>query len=205
VPKKATGEILNLLIEAVSQCVAESKDKVSQSLLSTLKEMTTNISSDPEERERDRRTMRGLVLLIKERLEKVNAIGATLCECLAEVLLLQTLKDTTPFKTIKVKVGEKVPADKCLVKVDGKEVTVPRWALEAFYMRMQGVKYSEISERFGVSRQLAQYWVNRLKALKPHLLEETEVSEAQPTEQQLPTPSPDEALWQLLKGKVKGQ
>jgi hypothetical protein len=203
--KEATAKILDLLIEAVSLCVAESRDKVSQSLLSTLKTMTANISSDPEERERDRQTMRGLVLLIKERLEKVNAVGATLCGCLAEVLLLLTLKDTTPFKKIKVKVGEEeVPADKCPIKVNGKEIVVPRWALEAFYMRMQGVKYSEICKRFGVTRQRAQYWVNRLKALKSQLWEETKVSETQPTEQPS-TPPPDETLWQMLKGKVKGQ
>jgi hypothetical protein len=205
-PKVAARGVLDLLIEAVSLCVAESQDKVSQSLLSTLRAMTVNTSSDPEERERDRQTMRGLVLLIKERLEKINAIGATLCGCLAEVLLLQTLKDTTPFKTVKVVVGgEEVPADKCPVKVEDKEIEVPKWALEAFYMWMHGIKYSEICKRFGVSRQRAQYWVNRLRALNPQLWEKAKAPETQSTEPQPPTPSPDEAIWQLLKGKVKGQ
>jgi hypothetical protein len=205
--RRTTQDTLNLLIKAVSQCVAESQDKVSQSLLSVLKALTTNISPDPEERERDRRTMRGLVLLIKERLEGVNAVGTTLCGCLAETILLLTFKDTTPFKNVVVKVpageGGK-PTDRCPIKVGDAEIIVPRWALQAFYLRLQGVKYSEISKQFNVSRQLAQYWVNRLKALNPTISEEPKVSEAPPPEKQSPSSLPDETIWHLLKGKVKG-
>jgi hypothetical protein len=153
--------------------------------------------------------MRGLVLLIKERLAGVNALGATLCGCLAETILLLTFKDTASSESGAVtapagKGKATVPTDRCKVKAGNMVIEVPKWALQAFHLRQQGVKYSEIGKQFGVSRQLAQYWVRRLEALNLPISEEPKVLEAPPTEPQSPPSPPDETLWQLLKGKVKG-
>jgi hypothetical protein len=193
--EKVAKETLNLLIKGVGQCVAESNDKISQSLLGILKTLAADQSKDPEERERNRRTMHGLVMLIKDRLEGVNALGVTLCGCLAEVLLQLTFTETTAFKEIEVK----VPTEQGV-----KSANIPQWALEAFYMWKQGVGYAEIGKRLGVSRQYVRYWVQRLNRLNPKFSEEQKEPEAPQTEQQSTVASPEDSLWRLLHAKIKG-
>jgi len=192
---KATKETLNLLIKGVGRCVAESGDKVAQSLLGILKTLAADQSKDLEERERNRRTMRGLVMLIKDRLEGVNALGVTLCGCLAEVLLQLTFTEATAFKEIEVK----VPTEQGV-----KSANIPQWALEAFYMWKQGVGYAEIGKRLGVARQVVRYWVQRLNRLNPKFLEERKEPEAPQAERQPTSASPDDSLWRLLHAKIKG-
>jgi hypothetical protein len=194
--EKTTKETLNLLIKGVSRCVTESGDKVAQSLLGILKTLAADQSKDLEEWERNRRTMRGLVMLIKDRLEGVNALGVTLCGCLAEVLLQITFTEATTFKKeIEVKV---------LAEQGVKSANIPQWVLEAFYMWKQGVGYAEIGKRLGVARQVVRYWVQRLNRLNPKFSEESKEPEALQPEQQPTSASPEDSLWRLLHAKTKG-
>ena len=193
--EKATKETLNLLIKGIGRCVTESGDKVAQSLLGILKTLAADQSKDLEERERNRRTMRGLVMLIKDRLEGVNALGVTLCGCLAEVLLQLTFTEATTFKEIEVK----VPTEQGV-----RSANIPQWALEAFYMWKQGVGYAEIGRRLGVARQIVRYWVQRLNRLNPKFSDEQKEPEAPQAEQQPSKASPDDSLWRLLHAKIKG-
>jgi hypothetical protein len=185
-----------MLIKGIGRCVTESGDKVAQSLLGILKTLAADQSKDLEERERNRRTMRGLVMLIKDRLEGVNALGVTLCGCLAEVLLQITFTEAT---NLKKEIEVKVPTEQGV-----KSANIPQWALEAFYMWKQGVGYAEIGKRLGVARQVVRYWVQRLNRLNPKFSEECKEPEAPQPEQQPTSASPDDSLWQLLHAKIKG-
>jgi hypothetical protein len=196
VSEKATKETLNLLIKGVSRCVTESGDKVAQSLLGILKTLAADQSKDLEERERNRRTMRGLVMLIKDRLEGVNALGVTLCGCLAEVLLQITFTEAT---NLKKEIEVKVPTEQGV-----KPANIPQWALEAFYMWKHGVGYAEIGRQLGVARQVVRYWVQRLNRLNPKFWEEHKEPEAFQPEQQPTSASPEDSLWRLLHAKIKG-
>jgi hypothetical protein len=122
-------------------------------------------------------------------------LGVSLCGCLADVLLQLTFTEAKTFKEIEVK----VPTEQGI-----KPVNIPQWALEAFYMWKQGVRYSEIGKQLGVARQLVRYWVQRLNRLNPKFSEERKEPEAPQPEQQPTSASPDDSLWRLLQAKVKG-
>jgi hypothetical protein len=207
VVEKATKATLNLLLKALSLCVVESKDKVAQTLLSTLKSLVVSLCECPEGKERDLRTMRGLVLLIKERLEGIDALGVTLCDSLAEILLQLILKGVAPMggQSNHVVEGEALATQ--VVLIGGRKVFVPEWALQAHQLWKQGLSYAEIGKRLGVIRQNVRYWVTRLETLNSKFRGEPNEHPVSPPTTPTPNPTPptpDETLWQLIEKRVKG-
>jgi hypothetical protein len=205
---KTTKPTLNLLLKALSLCVTESKDKVALTLLSCLKSLVATLGENSEGNERDLRTMRGLVLLIKDRLEGVNALGVTLCNSLAEVFLQLTFKETTPA-TVEEQSDFKTESKATVISAGAKKVLVPNWAIQAYQLWKElGLNYAEIGRRVGQPRQNVAYWVKRLETLKSNTAstsnepkppdEQSQSTELNPS----PTSTSDE-IWQLLKDKVK--
>jgi hypothetical protein len=207
VTEKTVQDTLNLLIKALSLCVVESKDKVAQTLLSTLKSLAVSLCGCPKGKERDLRTMRGLVLLIKERLEGIDALGVTLCDSLAEVLLQLILKGVVPTDGQPNHMVEGDAPAAQVVLIGGKRVFVPEWAIQAHQLWKQGLSYAEIGKRLGVIRQNVRYWVTRLETLNSKFKGEPSEHPISPPTPPTPNPTPptpDETLWQLIEKRVKG-